>query len=125
LEGKHSVDFFSDKAVKYLQSYDHQKPFFLMVTYNGPYMNPPTNLGAAKNRHYADNVDWAGAYYRQQKAKGTSHQAAVRALAFKWIRILYRCWQARMPYDELVYLQALRRRGSPLLDHIGAATEGT
>jgi hypothetical protein len=38
---------------------------------------------------------WAGAYYRQQKAKGCSHQAAVRALAFKWIRILYRCWQAR------------------------------
>jgi arylsulfatase A-like enzyme len=57
LEGKHSVDFFTDKAVEYLQSYDHQKPFFLMVTYNGPYMNPPTNLGAAKNRHYADYVD--------------------------------------------------------------------
>jgi arylsulfatase A-like enzyme len=57
LEGKHSVDFFSDKAVEYLQSYDHQKPFFLMVTYNGPYMNPPTNLGAARNRHYADYVD--------------------------------------------------------------------
>lgn len=54
LEGKHSVDFFTDKAVEYLQSYDHQKPFFLMVTYNGPYMNPPTNLGAARNRHYAD-----------------------------------------------------------------------
>jgi len=52
LEGQHSVDFFSDKAVEYLQTYDHQKPFFLMVTYNGPYMNPPTNLGAAKNRHY-------------------------------------------------------------------------
>jgi arylsulfatase A-like enzyme len=53
LEGQHSVDFFSDKAVEYLESYDHQKPFFLMVTYNGPYMNPPTNLGAARNRHYA------------------------------------------------------------------------
>jgi len=52
LEGQHSVDFFTDKAVDYLQTYDGQKPFFLMVTYNGPYMNPPTNLGAAKNRHY-------------------------------------------------------------------------
>jgi arylsulfatase A-like enzyme len=57
LEGKHSVDFFSDKAVEYLQAYDHQKPFFLMVTYNGPYMNPPTNLGVAKNRHYVDYKD--------------------------------------------------------------------
>jgi AcrR family transcriptional regulator len=35
---------------------------------------------------------WAGAYYRQQRDKGCTYQAAVRALAFKWIRILYRCW---------------------------------
>ncbi len=61
---------------------------------------------------------WAGAYYRQQRAKGSSHQAAVRALAFKWIRILYRCWQDRVPYDESKYLEALRRRGSPLLKYL-------
>ena len=61
---------------------------------------------------------WAGAYYRQQRAKGCSRQAALRALAFKWIRILYRCWQTRIPYDESAYLNALRRRGSPLLDSI-------
>jgi transposase len=66
---------------------------------------------------------WAGAYYRQQKAKGCSHRAAVRALAFKWIRILYRCWQTSTPYDELTYLEALRRRGSPLLDQLGARAE--
>jgi len=58
---------------------------------------------------------WAGAYYRQQRAKGSAHQTAVRALAFKWIRILYRCWQDRTPYDESKYLEALRRSGSPLL----------
>ncbi len=58
---------------------------------------------------------WAGAYYRQQRAKGSKHQAAVRALAFKWIRILYRCWQDRVPYDESKYLKALERRGSPLV----------
>jgi len=61
---------------------------------------------------------WAGAYYRQQRAKGSTHQAAVRALAFKWIRILYRCWQDRVPYDESKYLEALRRRGSPLLKYL-------
>ena len=58
---------------------------------------------------------WAAAFYRQQRAKGCSHHAAVRALAFKWIRILYRCWQTRTPYDESTYLNALKRRGSPLL----------
>ena len=58
---------------------------------------------------------WAGEFYRQQRAKGNTYQAAVRALAFKWIRILFRCWQTRIPYDEVVYLKALERRGSPLL----------
>jgi transposase len=62
---------------------------------------------------------WAGAYYRQQRAKGCSHQAALRALAFKWVRILYRCWQARTLYDESTYLISLKRRGSPLLNSIG------
>ena len=58
---------------------------------------------------------WAGLYYYQQRAKGCSYQAAVRALAFRWIRILYRCWLSRVPYDEAKYLRALRERGSPLL----------
>lgn len=64
---------------------------------------------------------WAGAYYRQQRDKGNTHQAAVRALAFKWIRVLFRCWQTRTPYDESIYLNALRVRGSPL---VGAAETG-
>lgn len=58
---------------------------------------------------------WARAYYTQQRAKGSTHQAATRALAFKWIRILYRCWQANTPYNESTYLNALVRRGSPLI----------
>ncbi|MEC5164196.1 transposase [Janthinobacterium sp. CG_S6] len=64
---------------------------------------------------------WAGAYYRQQRDKGNTHQAAVRALAFKWIRVLFRCWQTRTPYDESIYLNSLRVRGSPL---VGAAATG-
>jgi len=63
---------------------------------------------------------WAGVYYRQQRDKGCSYQAAVRALAFKWIRILYRCWQTNTPYNEAVYLKALKRRGSPLLNQVEA-----
>ncbi len=59
---------------------------------------------------------WAGLYYRQQRDKGCNYQAALRALAFKWIRILYRCWQTRTPYNETAYLKALRDHGSPLLN---------
>jgi hypothetical protein len=43
------------------------------------------------------------------------HQAALRALAFKWIRILYRCWVDHTPYDEARYLLALQKRQAPLL----------
>lgn len=64
---------------------------------------------------------WAGAYYRQQRQKGCTHQAALRSLAFKWIRILHRCWQTRTPYDESKYLNALKNRGSPLLDQLATA----
>ncbi len=53
---------------------------------------------------------WARAYYQHQRAKGNDHHAAVRALAFKWLRILYRCWKDRLPYDEERYLEVLRRR---------------
>ena len=66
---------------------------------------------------------WARAYYEQQRARGKSHHCAVRALAFKWIRILFRCWQDRTPYDEARYLQALARRGSPLLAYLPATVE--
>jgi len=58
---------------------------------------------------------WARRYYDQQRGRGNSHHAALRALAYKWMRILFRCWQDRTPYDEAVYLDALRRHGSPLV----------
>ena len=60
---------------------------------------------------------WARAYYQQQRAKGKSRQAAVRALAFKWIRIIYRCWQTRTEYNEVKYLEGLRKKGSSLLSY--------
>jgi transposase len=60
---------------------------------------------------------WARAYYEQQRARGKSHHAAVRALAFKWVRIIFRCWQQRTPYDEVQYLGSLRSKGSPLLTY--------
>ena len=64
---------------------------------------------------------WASAYYQRQRDKGCSHQAALRALAYKWIRIVYRCWQTRTAYDESAYLLALKRRGSPLIPSVSVA----
>ena len=59
--------------------------------------------------------DWARAYYEQQKKRGKRHWSILRALAFLWLRILWKCWQSRTPYHEATYLAALRRRGSKLL----------
>lgn len=66
---------------------------------------------------------WARAYYQQMRSRGKGRHAAIRALAFKWIRILWRCWQDRIPYNESQYVAALERRGSTLIQHIpqGAA----
>lgn len=63
---------------------------------------------------------WARAYYDQQRHRGTSHQAALRALAFKWIRIIFRCWKDRTPYDEAKYCQSLKLRGSNLASNLEA-----
>ena len=64
---------------------------------------------------------WAKAYYLQQKHAGKRHQTILRALAFKWLRILWRCWHDRIPYNEACYLAALQRQNSPLAHALFAA----
>lgn len=71
--------------------------------------------------HSIPQCEWARAYYHQQLARGKGHHAAVRSLAAKWIRIVYRCWVDHTPYDDQVYLEALRRHGSPLVSAIDKA----
>jgi transposase len=66
---------------------------------------------------------WADAFYQMQRKKRKTHQAAIRALAFKWIRIVFRCWQERQPYDEVKYLMALKRKGSPLVQNLALTEE--
>ena len=75
--------------------------------------------------HSIAQSGWARAYYQQQRERGNDHHAAVRALAFKWIRIVFRCWKDRVTYDENKYLAALARRGSPLNSVVFAATATT
>ncbi len=44
--------------------------------------------------------------------KGKKYPTIMRALAYKWIRIRFKCWQERIPYNEDQYLQTLKKRGS-------------
>jgi transposase len=63
--------------------------------------------------HSIARSQWARQFYQQQRDRGMRHHAAVRALAFKWIRVLFRCWKDRTPYNEARYLQALELRRAP------------
>jgi transposase len=61
---------------------------------------------------------WADAHYRKQIQRGKGHNAALRSLAFKWQRIMFRCWQERTPYDERKYLETLAKHGSWIMAEI-------
>jgi len=71
--------------------------------------------GAAASLRHAF---WAQRYSQQQRDQGKAHQAAIRVLAFTWIRILYRCWQDHTLDDESTSLHALTRRGSSLMHNL-------
>lgn len=58
---------------------------------------------------------WAQAYLEMRRTAGTPYHVIIRSLAFKWQRILFRCWKNHQPYDEQRYLQSLRANGSTLL----------
>ena len=65
---------------------------------------------------------WAKAYYEGQMAKGKSSQTAKRALAFKWIRIIFRLWQNRTSYNETHYVTRLSATSSPLAKKLQPAS---
>jgi transposase len=52
---------------------------------------------------FADNSrhasTWAAAIYARARARGCDHPHAIRILARAWVRVLWRCWQDRRPYD--------------------------
>ena len=53
---------------------------------------------------------WARVFYQQQRERNKSHHAAVRALSFKWLRIVFRCWKDGVPYDEARYALTVQKR---------------
>lgn len=65
---------------------------------------------------------WARAYYQQQKDRGKKHHTIARALAFKWQRILIRCWHTHTPYDDATYMRSLKDR-NPALYQLALTTK--
>jgi len=55
---------------------------------------------------------WAEAYYQQKRSEGKSHACALRCLAQRWLKILWKMWQTRTPYDERIHLRNQIQHGS-------------
>lgn len=53
--------------------------------------------GWADNTRHAS--PWAAAIYARARARGADHPHAIRILARAWLRVFWRCWQDRVPYD--------------------------
>jgi transposase len=56
---------------------------------------------------------WAQDFVAAKTKAGKSFYTAIRALAFKWIRIIHACWEQGTVYDEATYLAALKKNHSP------------
>ena len=67
---------------------------------------------AAQSQHWCP---WAQAFYQMQVSQGKDHHVAVRSLAFKWLRIIYRCWKNRVPYEDAIYMASLKANNAPFL----------
>jgi transposase len=42
---------------------------------------------------------WAGSIYQRARDRGCQHAHAIRILARAWCRVIWHCWQSRVPYD--------------------------
>jgi transposase len=43
---------------------------------------------------------WARDVYRRARERGQDHPHAIRTLGRAWLRVLWRCWRDRVPYDS-------------------------
>ena len=59
---------------------------------------------------------WAADLYQQARARGKTHNHAVRILARAWLNIIYKCWTTNTPYDPARHnaLQTLLQQDPPL-----------
>jgi len=62
---------------------------------------------------------WAKAAYSRARRKGQKHATALRFVANKWLKIIYRMWQTGEPYDEERYLRQLTQKKSPIAYDLG------
>jgi len=71
---------------------------------------------------------WAADHYAAARARGQDHPRAIRTLGRAWSRVIWQCWQNRVPYDPAKH-RALQQRltviipttSGPVIDHAATA----
>lgn len=63
--------------------------------------------------------EWVRTLYDAQRQRGKNHWTALRTVAFRWMRVIFRCGKDRVAYSESLYLKALQQHGSPHLPKPG------
>lgn len=73
--------------------------------------------------HSINSSAWAKAFYelKREQYPTASRWSILRRLAYKWVRVLHRCWIENTPYNEAHYQQELIRRGSPIAKRFSLA----
>lgn len=70
------------------------------------------HLFADKSR---EQSNWAGTYYESLRQRGKSHAQALRCLGQRWLKIIWKMWQTRQPYDAELHLRNQLAHGSWVL----------
>jgi transposase len=60
----------------------------------------------ADNSRHANH--WARSIYQAARARGCDHTHAIRILARAWLRVIWRAWTDRKPYDPSIHNGALK-----------------
>lgn len=68
---------------------------------------------------------WSRAYYELQRSSGMKHHAALRKLASRWIRILFRVWKTRTLYDPARYIESLRQKNPAIVPFLKNVSQPT
>ena len=55
---------------------------------------------------------WAAEFHGRKRAEGKDHHEALRAVALRWVKILWRLWRDQVCYNE-EYHRESRKTGSP------------
>jgi len=62
-----------------------------------------------------EQCSWAKLYYNALREKGKTHAQALRCLGQRWLKILWKMWQTRTPYNAEIHLKNQLDHGSWVL----------